>query len=139
MRAHDILRGVDVLAARPEVDPATIRGYARGVKGFWLLLAGAVDPRLTRLWLDRTPWSLRAALEAPLTNNLFDALIPGFVRHWDFPDLLKAMGERPVLWTDPTNWMDEVVDAGPAFRYRYVATIVAVGQPDAELVEEFLR
>jgi hypothetical protein len=35
--------------------------------------------------------------------------------------------------------MDEVVDAGPAFRYRYVASIVAVGQPDAELVQEFLR
>jgi cephalosporin-C deacetylase-like acetyl esterase len=133
MRAHDILRGVDVLAARPEVDPALIRGYARSVKGFWLLLAAAMDPRLTRLWLDRTPWSLRAALEAPMTDNLFDAMIPSFARHWDFPDLLKAMGERPVLWTDPTNWMNQVVEAGPGFRYRYV------GEPDGGYVEEFLR
>lgn len=133
MRAHDILRGVDVLAARPEVDPALIRGYARGVKGFWLLLAAAMDPRLTRLWLDRTPWSLRAAFEAPMTNNLFEAMIPGFARHWDFPELLKTMGERTVLWTDPTNWMNQVVEAGPRFRYRYV------GEPDGGYVEEFLR
>ena len=46
MRAHDILRGVDILAAKPEVDPAAIRGYARGVKGFWLLLAAVMDSRL---------------------------------------------------------------------------------------------
>jgi dienelactone hydrolase len=76
MRAHDILRGVDLLAARLEVDPAAIRGYAWGVKGFWLLLAAAVDSRLARVWLDRTPWSLRAAFEAPMTNHVFDAMIP---------------------------------------------------------------
>ena len=103
------------------------------MKGFWLLLAAAMDPRLTLLWLDRTPWSLRAAFEAPMTNNLFDAVIPSFARHWDFPDLLKAMGQRPVLWTDPTNWMDQVVEAGPGFRYRYV------GEPDSGYVAEFLR
>jgi hypothetical protein len=133
MRAHDILRGVDVLAARPDVDPSAIRGCARGVKGFWLLLAAAMDARLTRLWLDRTPVSLRAAFEGPMTTNLFDAMIPGFARHWDFADLLKAMGKRPVLWTDPTNWMNQVVEAGPEFRYRYA------GEPDGRYVDEFLR
>ncbi len=132
MRAHDILRGVDLLAARPDVAPSQIRGYARGVKGFWLLLAAAADPRLARLWLDRAPWSLRAAFDAPMTSYLFDAMIPGFARHWDFPDLVKAAA-RPVLWTDPTNWMDEVINAGPGFRYRYV------GEPDAGYIEEFLR
>jgi hypothetical protein len=133
MRSHDILRGVDVLATRPEVDRSAIRGYARGVKGFWLLLAAAADPRLTRLWLDRTPASLRAAFEGPMTNHLFDAMIPGFARHWDFSDLLKAIGNRPVLWTDPTDWMNQVVEAGPQFRYRYV------GESDVAYVQEFLR
>jgi len=133
MRAHDILRGVDVLAARPDVEAAAICGYARGVKGFWLLLAAAMDSRLTRLWLDRTPSSLRAAFDGSMTNHLFEALIPGFALHWDFPDLLKAMGKRPVLWTDPTHWMNQVVDAGPGFRYRYV------GEPDGAYMDEFLR
>ena len=79
------------------------------------------------------PVSLRAAFDVPLTNNLFEAMIPGFARHWDFPDLLKLMGKRPVLRTDPTTWMNRVVDAGPEFRYRYV------GETDAKYVEEFLR
>ncbi len=83
MRAHDLLVALDVLAARPDVDPASIYGYARGVKGFWLLLAAAADPRLARIWLDRTPWSLAAALEGPADRP------PVRCRH---PKLRPALG-----------------------------------------------
>ncbi len=120
MRAHDILRGVDLLAARSDVDPASIRAAARGVKGIWLLLAAAIDSRIGKVWLDRTPYSLRTALERPMNNGLFDAVIPKFALHWDLEDLTKAMGNRPVMWTDPTNWMGKIVALGPSYRYRYV-------------------
>jgi hypothetical protein len=133
MRAHDLLVAVDVLAALPDIDASSIRGYARGVKGVWLLLAAAVDQRLGRIWLDRTPWSIAAALESPLTNHLFDAMIPRFALHWDFQDLVAAVGDRRVLWTDPTNWMNRVVPLGALYRYRYV------GEGDAPSIEEFLR
>jgi len=133
MRAHDLLVAVDVLAARPDVDAKSMRGYARGVKGVWLMLAAAVDPRLGKIWLDRTPWSIAAGLEGPLTNQLFDAMIPGFALHWDFQDLAAAIGEARLLWTDPTNWMNRVVPLGARYRYRYV------GEGDGALVEEFLR
>lgn len=141
MRAHDILSGVDLLAARGDVDPASIRAAARGVKGIWLLLAAAVDQRIGKIWLDRTPYSLRAALENSMNTALFDATIPGFAPHWDLDDLIKAMGSRPVLWTDPTNWMGHVVPAGPAFRYRYVlgdTTDLLTDQDDA-FVREFIQ
>jgi len=120
MRAHDILRGVDVLAAREDVDPTSIRATAREVKGIWVLLAAAVDPRISKIWLDRTPYSLRAALENTINTDIFDAMIPGFALRWDLEDLTKALGDRPVLWTDPTNWMHRPVPLGPPFRYRYV-------------------
>ena len=89
--------------------PASIRAAARGVKGIWLLLAAAADPRIGKVWLDRTPYSLRAALENSMNTDLFDAVIPGFALHWDLDDLMKAMGNRPVLWTDPANWMGRPV------------------------------
>jgi dienelactone hydrolase len=120
MRAHDIVRGVDLLAARSDVDGASVHAMARGAKGFWLLLAAAMDARIGKIWLDRTPYSLRPALESSMNTNLFDAVIPGFALRWDLDDLVKAMGNRPVLWTDPTNWMRRVVGLGPPFRYRYV-------------------
>jgi acetyl xylan esterase AXE1 len=141
MRAHDILRGVDFLAARSEVDPASIRAVARGVKGIWLLLAAAADTRINKIWLDRTPYSLRAALERSMNTDLFDAVIRGFALHWDLRDLTQAMGERRVLWTDPTNWMKRTVSLGPSFRYRYVLgdTTDLSEEQDKNYLEELNR
>jgi hypothetical protein len=133
MRAHDLLVAINVLVARPDIETTSIRGYARGVKGVWLLLAAAVDQRLSRIWLDRTPWSIAAALEGPLTDHLFEALIPEFALHWDFPDLVGAIGARRVLWTDPTNWMNRVVPLRGPYRYRYLA------EGDGPLIAEFRR
>lgn len=132
MRARDIQAGVALLAARAEVNASAIRGYARGAKGFWMLLAAAVEPRLKRIWLDRTPYSFAMALERPLASFLFDALIPGFALHWDVPDLVALIGRERVYWTDPSNWMSQVEAAGPEYRYRHV------GESDAALLKEFL-
>ncbi len=141
MRAHDIVRGIDVLASRADVDPASIRGAARGIRGIWLLLAAAADKRIGKVWLDRTPYSIRAALENSMNTALFDAVIPGFVLHWDLADLVTALGSRPVLWTDPANWMGHVADAGPGFRYRYVLgdTTDLHDKQDDEFMREFLE
>ncbi len=133
MRAYDIQRGVDFLAARPDVDAGAIRGIARGEPGIWLLMAAAVDPRLQRIWLDRTPHSLRAALDEPLNRNLHMAVIPGFCLKWDLPDLAAAMDARPVLWTDPTNWMRVVTPLAGNFRYRYSS------EGDAPYLDDLLK
>ena len=141
MRAHDIVRGVDLLASRKDVYPASIRAVARGVKGIWLLLTAAVDTRIGKVWLDRTPYSLRAALENAMNTDLFDAVIPSFALHWDLDDLVKAMGDRRVLWTDPTNWMGRPVPLGPPFQYRYVLgdTTDFNDQQDDLYVRELIR
>jgi len=141
MRAHDVLRGVDVLVTRSDVDPGSIRATARSVKGIWVLLAAAVDNRIGKIWLDRTPYSLRAALENTINTDIFDAVIPGFALHWDLEDLVKAMGDRRVLWTDPTNWMHRPVALGPPFRYRYVLgdTTDLSDAEDNAYIEELIK
>ncbi|HLY18305.1 MAG TPA: acetylxylan esterase [Bryobacteraceae bacterium] len=141
MRAHDILRGIDLLAARDDVDRSSIRAAGRGVKGIWLLLAAAVDTRISKIWLDRTPYSLRAALENSMNTDLFDAVIPSFVLHWDLNDLAKAMENRPILWTDPANWMGHAVPLGSPFRYRTIigdATDLHDEQ-DHAFIQDFIR
>jgi len=98
-----------------------------------MLLAAATDPRLRKIWLDRMPWRLDAALEGPLASFLFDAMVPGFLLLGDFQDLKQAMGGRPILWTDPTNWMNQPVFPGPDYHYRFV------GETDTALIEEFFK
>jgi cephalosporin-C deacetylase-like acetyl esterase len=140
-RAHDILRGVDLLCARQDVDASSIRAAGQGVKGIWLLLAAAVDPRIRKVWLDRTPYSILEALHNTLNTSLSDAVIPGFALHWDLQDLTKAMGDRRVMWTDPVNWMGRVVSAGPRFQYRWVLgdlTDMSDAQ-DTEYAQELMK
>ena len=116
MRAHDILCGLDVLASQPEVDPARIKAVAEEMPGVWLLMAAAADDRIQRADLFRAPYSLRAALDDPVNRGLHDAVIRGAVLHWDFEDLVKSMAPRKVVWTDPWDWMRNVV-VRPGFRY----------------------
>lgn len=134
LRAGDILRGVDLLAARSDVDAGMIRAAARNGRGVWLLLAAAIDPRLGGIWIDRTPHSLRAALGVPVTTrDLHDAVIPGFALHWDLNDVVKAIAPRKVLWSDPTDWMRGVVPHLDGFRYR------TFDEPDDDFLSELMR
>jgi cephalosporin-C deacetylase-like acetyl esterase len=132
-RAHDILRGVDYLASREDVDPSAIRVAGAGVKGIWVLLASAADQRISRVWLDHTPHSYDAAMRNVITTNLFDAMIPGFLLHWDLADLVRAMGSRRVLWTDPADWMNHTMQVAGDFRYS------VDGQPDDLFLDELIK
>jgi len=118
MRALDILRGAQVLAARPEASGRPMVASARGMAGVWLLMAASLDPRLSRLWLDRTPYSFRTAFNSTIHRDLHDALIPGFALHWDLADIRALLGSRTVLWTDPTDWVESVVPGLDGFTYR---------------------
>jgi cephalosporin-C deacetylase-like acetyl esterase len=141
MRAHDIVRGVDLLAARSDVDPASIRAAGRGVQGIWLLLAAAADPRIVKLWLDRTPYNLRSALENSIAMDLYDVAISGFALHWDVEDLIKAMGNHPVVWSDPTDWRGQIAYLGPPYQYRWVLgdNNDLRDEMDQPFIDEFLK
>ncbi len=112
MRAGDIRRAAGLLPQGELV------AAARGVEGFWLLMAAASDARFTRIWLDRTPHSLRAAIGEPVTRNLHAAVIPGFALKWDMEDMVRAVGARTVIWSDPVDWMGEIVPRLPGMLYR---------------------
>lgn len=114
MRAHDILNGYQLLAARDDVDPARIRAEASGMAGTWLLLAAALEPRIAGVAVDRTPYSFQAAFDNPLARDLHSAVIPGFALHWDLKDLVDA--DR-TTWTDPVDWLGHVVGLKGNYMY----------------------
>ncbi len=131
MRAQDIVTAARILAQRPDVAPGPLRGVAEGASGALpLLLAAQVEPRLSRLWLERAPYSLGSALESPVHKGLHDAVIPGFLAYGDLADL--ASGKR-VLWVQPTDWNENVVKrSGPQYYYRYF------DEKNAEIIRDFL-
>jgi dienelactone hydrolase len=118
LRASDIIAAVDWLVEQNDVDPSAIHATARAEAGVWLLLAAAMDQRLKKIWVDRTPASLASSLEGPLHRNLYAAIIPGFCLKWDLDDLRNAIAPRNVLWSDPTDWLGHVIQKTGDFRYR---------------------
>ncbi|MEP6918597.1 MAG: acetylxylan esterase [Acidobacteriota bacterium] len=117
MHAAEINAAVTELARRADVDPERITAYGSGVAGVAVLLAAAVNPLIRSVSLDRTPYSLRAAIDSPIHTNLHDAVIPGFALTWDLADVRDLVLPRTVTWTDPTDWMGNVVALGRDYTY----------------------
>ena len=69
------------------------------------------------LILDRTPHSVRAAIDSPMHSNLHDAVIPGFAVKWDLADLRELIRSRTLVWKDPTDWMGNVVALEGPYTY----------------------
>ena len=69
MRALDVIRGVDLLAARPDVDPASIGGLGLGPAAVPLLYAAVFDPRLRALALERMLLSYDAVATGRLAQT----------------------------------------------------------------------
>lgn len=115
--AAEINAAVAELARRTDVDTSHITARASGVAGVALLMAAAVNPQIASVSLERTPHSLRAALDAPIHTNLHDAVIPGFALKWNLADLRDSLRPRSVVWTDPTDWMGNVVALDGSYTY----------------------
>jgi len=103
MRAADVIRAIDVLAARADVDAGRIDAIGRGGFALPVLHAAVIDPRIARVALEESPVSYRAFLDHPVHRNLPEILLPGVLRHYDVGDLLLALAPRPVTLVNPVD------------------------------------
>ncbi len=126
MRASDLRRGVDYLAATGATD---IRAWASGVPGFWLLRAAHGDARIKRVWLDRTPATYCAVIGTPVHRDLHDAVAPGVCLQADWMDLRDAR----VQLSNPTDWLRNIRGGLAGFVYRHWE------EGDAGLLGRFLQ
>ncbi len=102
MRARDILRGLDVLAGRPEVDPQRIGGLGRQAAAVPLLYAAALDRRLRSIGLENMLLSYDAVVNNRIHRQVFENIVPGALEDYDLPDLVAAMAPRAVWLNDLT-------------------------------------
>jgi cephalosporin-C deacetylase-like acetyl esterase len=109
MRARDVIRGVDVLAARAEVDAAAIAGYGKEGAAIPLLHAAALDGRIRRLTLERMLLSYRAVVDQKIHREAAEQVIPGVLRSYDLPDLVALVGPRPVWIVDAADPVGQLV------------------------------
>ncbi|MGA8741424.1 MAG: acetylxylan esterase [Terracidiphilus sp.] len=107
MRIDDVIRTVDYVARRPDVNPVRISAVASGHLGLVLMHAAVLDPRIKHIEVDHVLTSYRSLLDAPLTVGAPEDVIPGVLLHYDIPDLAKVLGLRLSL-TDPLKGTDDL-------------------------------
>ena len=100
MRARDILRGLDLLAARDEVDPNRLSGIGRNGAAVPLLYAGVFDTRLKSIALEGMVVSYDTVVTTRIHRLIFEQIVPGALADFDLPDLASAMAPRTVWISD---------------------------------------
>ena len=96
MRALDIVRGVELLAGRPDVDAGNIKGIGIGRASVPLLYAAAFDPRIKSLELEGMLSSYQLIIDSRIHRYAYEQVLPGVIRRFDLPDLVKAIAPRTV-------------------------------------------
>ncbi len=111
LRMDDTIGAMNWLCARPDVDRARISAWATGPMGVVLLHAAVLDSRISQVTVDRTLRAYRLALDAPLHSGLPEIAIPGVLRYYDLPALVRAIAPRPVTITHPVGALGEELPA----------------------------
>ncbi|MGE5648416.1 MAG: alpha/beta hydrolase family protein [Acidobacteriota bacterium] len=96
LRAGDIVRGLDLLAARADVDAARLAGYGKGAGAVPMLYAAAFDARIRSVELEGMLVSYESVVNRRIHRHVFEQVVPGALRDFDLPDIVAAIAPRPV-------------------------------------------
>ena len=103
MRAGDIIRGLDMLAARQDVDGEKLTAVGRNGAAIPLLYAALFDQRLKALALEGMLISYNTVATTQMQRLIFEQIVPGALLDYDLPDLVSAVAPRAVWISDPVT------------------------------------
>ena len=106
MRVDDVIRAVDYLAARTDVDPNNITVVASGHMGLVALHAAVLDKRLKHITVDHVLESYASLLRAPMPLDAPQDILPGVLLKYDIPDLVRVLGPRLTA----SDWLSGTAD-----------------------------
>jgi hypothetical protein len=101
IRTDDALQAVDWLFANLNPSGLTIHGI--GALGIVALHAAVLDTRISRVEVENSLISYRSIMDVPLHRNVSEVVIPGVLRKYDVPDLVRAIAPRPVVVVNPVD------------------------------------
>ena len=120
MRVLDVIRSIDYVLSRPDVEPHGVRLVGRGAGALWSLYAAALDTRVTALLAHEGLLSYRALTRVDRYLTESSLFVRNVLTQFDLPQIAAAVAERPVAVLAARGPMEEHVDLGTARRtYRW--------------------
>lgn len=94
-RVWDIMRAIDYLSSRPDVDTTQIRILGIGSAGLAAMMATFLDNRPRSVLVDRTLVSYASILESENYSLKLAWFVPGILRQFDLSDIAVGLSPRP--------------------------------------------
>ncbi|MCC6365988.1 MAG: acetylxylan esterase [Bryobacterales bacterium] len=145
MRAGDVTRGIDLLAARKDVDSARIFVIGRGSAATAALLAALFDGRIRSLLVEGMLSSYDSVVTERILQRNVDQMAPSALRYFDLPAVAAALAPRRVGVFNGVNPLGQELTLSRLKKeYAGLPATVEIGvrpheQPFAAYAERFLR
>jgi dienelactone hydrolase len=143
MRALDVTAGVDLLAARNDVDSSHISAVGRAGAALPALFAALFDNRIARLALDGMLVSYESVVTERMNQGIVQQIVPSALKYFDLPDVVMAIAPRKVGIYNAVNPLGQELTLSH-LRAGYARVGAAVGVRDREeepfvpILERFL-
>jgi pimeloyl-ACP methyl ester carboxylesterase len=96
MQLLDVIRALDYLQTRPDVETGLIRCIGHGMGGLLALHAAAMDERIAGVVARAALATYRSLILDPTVAYGGEVIVPGVLAHYDLPDIAACVAPRPV-------------------------------------------
>jgi cephalosporin-C deacetylase-like acetyl esterase len=103
MRALDVVRGLDVLAGRSDVDAARMTVIGRGSAAIPALYAALFDRRVSSVVAEGMLNSYDTVVSDRIAIGVTEQIVPSVLKHFDLPDVVAAIAPRQVILSGNVN------------------------------------
>ena len=139
MRVFDVMRCVDYVLGRGDVDKVRLIGQGAGA--LWSLFAAALDERIGSVVAERGLVSYASLARTDRFTQSVGIFIRGVLTRFDLPEVTSAIAPRPVTLLSPVDAMKrKVSETVAADAYRQAAgkafRVVAQGNREAVYAAE---
>lgn len=114
MRALDVIRAIDFIKSHDELKNKRIVLVGEGLGGLWATLAAGYDCRAETIICIGTLPSYKLLIDNQYYNVWGYFWVPGALRDFDIPDLVRLVAPRRQLWLNPVNQLAERLDKNKA-------------------------
>jgi pimeloyl-ACP methyl ester carboxylesterase len=126
MRVMDVLRSVDLVLSRPEVDRHGVRLVGKGMGALWSLFAMALDPRIVSTVCEGGLLSYRHLASADRYVHGANVFLREVLLHFDLPQVAACGAGRRLALLSPVNAMGHPVKSPEAkAAYQWTSDVFA--------------
>jgi cephalosporin-C deacetylase-like acetyl esterase len=132
MRVQDVMRSVDYVLSRADVDKNGVHAIGKGRGALWLLYAAALDPRIRSAVCDGGLISYSHLASVNRYVQDADVFVLDVLKSFDLPDVAAAVAPRRLTLLSPVDYTGMPAPASMV-RGTYAKAKVTIAASDPEL------